>query len=149
MLKAIWPSIAHLPNHLPLSSNITTVGSSCQLVPFLEPSSFNGLIMIGMMCYFIYWLIQFPFMFVSPQRIRYLFMAKALIVPAAWLALLIWSVVKVPTALSLDPEHTSLSGSALSYAYLSSLNSALGIYSTLAVNIPGSCPSSFSCESRC
>lgn len=64
-------------------------------------------------------------------------MAKALIVPAAWLALLIWSVVKVPTALSLDPEHTSLSGSALSYAYLSSLNSALGIYSTLAVNIPG------------
>lgn len=137
MLKAIWPSIAHLPNHLPLSSNITTVGSSCQLVPFLEPSSFNGLIMIGMMCYFIYWLIQFPFMFVSPQRIRYLFMAKALIVPAAWLALLIWSVVKVPTALSLDPEHTSLSGSALSYAYLSSLNSALGIYSTLAVNIPG------------
>src|SRR5258705_9724899 len=24
MLKAIWPSIAHVPNHLPASSNITT-----------------------------------------------------------------------------------------------------------------------------
>ena len=27
MLKAIWPSIAHLPNHLPPSANITTVGT--------------------------------------------------------------------------------------------------------------------------
>ena len=26
MLKAIWPSIAKMPNHLPLSSNITTSG---------------------------------------------------------------------------------------------------------------------------
>lgn len=30
MLKAIWPSIAHIPNRLPASSNITTVG------PFTE-----------------------------------------------------------------------------------------------------------------
>jgi hypothetical protein len=28
MLKAIWPSIAHLPNHLPPSANITTTGTS-------------------------------------------------------------------------------------------------------------------------
>jgi hypothetical protein len=27
MLKAIWPSIAHLPNHLPPSANITTSGA--------------------------------------------------------------------------------------------------------------------------
>ncbi|KAL0952723.1 hypothetical protein HGRIS_006956 [Hohenbuehelia grisea] len=115
MLKAIWPSIARLPNHLPPSANITTA---------------------GLLCYFLYWLIQFPFMLVSPQRIRYFFMAKAIIVPASWLAILAWSVIKVPTALSLETKHTSLSGSQLSWAWLSALNSALGIYSTLAVNIP-------------
>ena len=27
MLKAIWPSIAHLPNHLPPGANITTSGA--------------------------------------------------------------------------------------------------------------------------
>src|SRR6267154_5636384 len=34
MLKAIWPSFAHLPNHLPPSANITTSGA-CELVLML------------------------------------------------------------------------------------------------------------------
>jgi NCS1 family nucleobase:cation symporter-1 len=32
MLKAIWPSIAHLPNHLPPNAHITTSGARQQLV---------------------------------------------------------------------------------------------------------------------
>jgi hypothetical protein len=35
MLKAIWPSIARLPNHLPPSANITTSGT-CPLDPASE-----------------------------------------------------------------------------------------------------------------
>lgn len=60
MLKAIWPSTARIPNHLSASAGITTV---------------------NMMCYFLFWLIQFPFLLVSPQRIRHLFVAKAVLVP--------------------------------------------------------------------
>ena len=30
----------------------------------------------GIMCYFLYWIIQFPFLLVSPQKIRWLFMVK-------------------------------------------------------------------------
>ncbi|EED86020.1 predicted protein [Postia placenta Mad-698-R] len=110
MLKAIWPSLARLPNHLPEKSNITTD----------------------------YVLFLFPFMLISPQRIRWLFMAKAIIVPVAWLAMLIWAFVKVPVNSSggLFNQHSTLSGSDMSWAWLSALNSALGIYSTLAVNIP-------------
>ncbi|KAI0703798.1 NCS1 nucleoside transporter family [Cytidiella melzeri] len=115
MLKAIWPSIQHMPNRLSEDANITTS---------------------GMMCYFLYWLIQFPFMFVSPQRIRWLFLVKALIVPAGWLAMLIWAAVKVPPSQGLFADHSQLSGSKLSWSWLSALNSALGIYSTLSVNIP-------------
>ncbi|KAH9948616.1 cytosine-purine permease [Amylocystis lapponica] len=115
MLKAIWPSLARMPNSLSPGANITTS---------------------GMMCYFLYWLIQFPFMLISPQRIRWLFLAKAMIVPPAWLAMLIWAFVKVPSSSGLFTQSATISGSALSWAWLSALNSALGIYSTLAVNIP-------------
>ncbi|KAF8272721.1 NCS1 nucleoside transporter family [Lactarius quietus] len=115
MLKAIWPSIARLPNHLPPSANITTA---------------------GMMCYFLYWLIQLPFMLISPQKIRWLFLAKAIIVPPTWLALLIWSFAKVPPNSGLLTQKAELSGSTLSWAWLSALNSALGLYATLGVNIP-------------
>ncbi|KAI0787767.1 cytosine-purine permease [Fomes fomentarius] len=115
MLKAIWPSLARLHNGLSPNAHITTS---------------------GMLCYFLYWLIQLPLMLVSPQKIRWLFMIKAIIVPPAWLAIMIWAFVKVPSSRGLFEQHTSLSGSALSYAWLSALNSALGIYSTLAVNIP-------------
>lgn len=115
MLKAVWPSLANLPNHLPANANITTR---------------------GMLCYLLYWLLQFPVMFVSPQQIRWLFVAKGILVPTAWLAMLIWAFVKVPGGEGLLVEKTSLQGSDLSFAWLSALNSALGIYSTLAVNIP-------------
>jgi NCS1 family nucleobase:cation symporter-1 len=75
-------------------------------------------------------------MLVSPQRIRYLFTAKSIIVPFAWLAIMIWSFVKVPAKIHLGLQHTSLGGSALAWGWLSALNSALGTYSTLSVNIP-------------
>ncbi|TCD70364.1 hypothetical protein EIP91_003716 [Steccherinum ochraceum] len=115
MLKAIWPSLAHLPNHLSPGANITTA---------------------GMMCYFLYWLIQFPFMLISPQSIRWLFLVKAIVAPPTWLAMLIWAFVKVPASSGFFAQHSTLTGTNLSWAWLSALNAALGIYSTLAVNIP-------------
>jgi nucleobase:cation symporter-1, NCS1 family len=131
MLKAIWPSLAHLHNDLSPSAHITTS---------------------GMLCYFLYWLIQFPFLLVSPERIRWLFTVKALIVPAAWLAMLIWACVKVPinSPNGFFRQSSTLHGSDLSWAWLSALNSALGLYSTLAVNIPDFTVSTFNtCLSCC
>lgn len=136
MLKAIWPSVAHIPNRLPASSNITTVGPSPSFIRCICYAILIHLPFSGMMCYFLYWLIQFPLMFISPQNIRHFFTVKGIVVPIAWLSILIWAFVKVPPKTSLDPLHTSLHGSGLSWAWLSALNSALGIYATLAVNIP-------------
>ena len=89
-----------------------------------------------MICYFLYWFIQFPFLLVSPQKIRWLFFVKAIIVPPTWLALLIWAFVKVPPNSGILAQKSELSGSALSWAWLGALNSALGLYATLGVNIP-------------
>ena len=90
----------------------------------------------GMICYFLYWLFQFPFILVSPQKIRWLFLAKAIIVPPTWLAILIWALVKVPPRSGLLSQKAVLGGSELSWAWLNALNSALGTYATLGVNIP-------------
>jgi hypothetical protein len=89
-----------------------------------------------MICYLLYWLIQFPFMLISPQKIRWLFLAKAAIVPPTWLALLIWAFVKVPPNSGILSQKAKLNGSELSWAWLSALNSALGSFATLGVNIP-------------
>lgn len=116
MLKAsIWPSIGRFPNHLPLHANITTS---------------------GLICYLVYWLIQLPVMFVSPQRIRHLFRLKALVVPPTWLAMLIWAFVKVPSYRGLFTQQSTISGSKLSWAWLRGVNSAIGAYASLSVNIP-------------
>ncbi|KAG8810958.1 hypothetical protein FRC17_002690 [Serendipita sp. 399] len=98
MLKAIWPSTARIPNHLPESANITTTG-------------------------------------LIPQRVRWLFMAKAVIVPPAFLAMMGWAFATTGGG-EIFSQRGDLSGSKLAWAWLAALNSTLGNFSTLAVNIP-------------
>ena len=88
-----------------------------------------------MMCYLLYWLLQFPFMLLSPQKIRYLFMVKGVIVPIAWLAMVIWAFKMVPPSVGLFAQHATLKGSDLAWAWLTALNSALSLYTVFAVNI--------------
>ncbi|KAF9514500.1 hypothetical protein BS47DRAFT_1392449 [Hydnum rufescens UP504] len=114
MIKAIWPSFAHLPNHIPASSNITSA---------------------GLLSYFIFWLIQFPFLLVSPQRIRWLFLVKATIVPPTFLAMMIWAFAKTGGGPLLN-QPSAIQGSLQSWAWLNTMNSALGNYATMSVNIP-------------
>ncbi len=112
MLKAIWPSVARVPNKL--EGNITST---------------------GMMCYFLFWLLQLPFLFISPQQLRWLFMAKALIVPPAFLAMMIWAFATTGGG-EIFHQKGTLGGAALAWAWLGALNSTLGSFATLAVNIP-------------
>ena len=135
MLKAIWPSTARIPNHLSPNANITSVGQYLSLLRY-NLTTVLTTILTGMMCYFLYWLIQLPLVLVSPRKIKHFFTLKSIVVPLAWLGILIWAVVKVPVKPNFDPVHTKLSGSILCWAWLSALNSALGSFATLAVNIP-------------
>ncbi|KAJ7830886.1 cytosine-purine permease [Mycena olivaceomarginata] len=114
MLKAIWPLIARVPNHLPESAGITT---------------------IRMVCFILYWLVQLPFLLISPQNLRHLFVAKALLVPATFLAMLIRAMVRAPPHLSLARSSVS-AGHASTWIWLGALNSAIAPWSTLSVNIP-------------
>jgi len=75
-------------------------------------------------------------MFISPQNIRSLFLAKAILVPPTFFALLIWAFVRVPPNNSLLAPKAALHGNELSWAWLSAFNSAIGFFATAGVNMP-------------
>ncbi|KKZ64728.1 hypothetical protein EMCG_09362 [[Emmonsia] crescens] len=113
MVGAIWPSFLRLSNHIPQSQGITT----------------NG--MVG---YFIFFVIQFPFLCMHPNDLRWLFMAKSVLVPIAWIAMLIWALTSTDGVGNIFHQRPIISGSAYSWAFLAGLTSVIGNYATLSVN---------------
>lgn len=74
-----------------------------------------------------------------PNSLRYLFITKSIIVPICFIAILIWSFRSTGGTggpLLGSSAKASITGSAYSYAWLSSLTSVIGNYATLSVNMP-------------
>jgi NCS1 nucleoside transporter family len=114
MIGAIWPSYLDLPNDIPESQGITT----------------NG--MVG---FFIFWLIQVPFLCMHPNKLRWLFTIKSVLVPIAWIAILIWAFVAEKGGGGVfTKQSASVSGSKYSWLFLANMTSVLGNYATLSVN---------------
>ncbi|KAJ5092634.1 hypothetical protein NUU61_007504 [Penicillium alfredii] len=117
MLGAIWPSFLSLQNGIPASEGITT----------------NG--MVG---FLIFWLVQLPFLCLHPDRLRWLFVVKSVLVPIAWIAILIWAFVAEKGGGGIfDQQTASVSGSRYSWLFLANMTSVLGNYATLSVNQVG------------
>jgi cytosine/uracil/thiamine/allantoin permease len=113
MLGAIWPSFLTIKNHIPESQGIETN---------------------TMISFFLFWLAQVPFLYMHPNNLRWLFMAKSVIVPIAWIAILIWAFVATDGGGNIFDQKATLSGSAYSWGFLSSMTSVIGNYATLSVN---------------
>ncbi|KAH7320652.1 uracil permease [Stachybotrys elegans] len=112
MLGAIWPSFLTLENHIPPGRGIDDA---------------------TMISFFLFWLIQLPFLMMRPNRLRYLFMLKSAIVPVAWLAIMIWALASTRDG-HIFRQSPATSGSAYSWAFLASMTSVIGNYATLSVN---------------
>lgn len=113
MIGAIWPSFLTLHNGIPASQGIDTA---------------------TMISFFIFWLGSVPFLVMHPNELRWLFMAKSIIVPIAWIAILIWAFVSTEGGGDMWDQKATLTGSAYSWGFLSSLTSVIGNYATLSVN---------------
>ncbi|KAF2140323.1 uncharacterized protein K452DRAFT_230927 [Aplosporella prunicola CBS 121167] len=109
---AIWPSFLTLPNHIPEDEGIATN---------------------TMISFFIFWLAQIPFLYMHPNSLRWLFMAKSIIVPICFIAILIWAFVSTK-GMDIFDQKSTLHGSAYSWAFLANLTSIIGNYATLSVN---------------
>ncbi|RDW60612.1 NCS1 nucleoside transporter family protein-3 [Coleophoma cylindrospora] len=116
VIIAIWPSFQNVPNHLPESANITT-----QM----------------MTAYIIYFLIVLPFHYIHPRHLRWFFDVKTIICVPAIFGMLGWAchVSNGGLHTTLMKKDTTLHGSKYAWAFLSGLNSMLGNYGTMAVNI--------------
>lgn len=75
---------------------------------------------------FLVWLAQIPFLYMHPNNLRYLFITKSILVPICFIAMLIWafrSTGGTGGPLLSSSAKATVSGSAYSYAWLSSLTS--------------------------
>ncbi|CEJ59788.1 Putative NCS1 allantoate transporter [Penicillium brasilianum] len=114
MIGAIWPSYLTLHNDIPESQGITTN---------------------GMVAFLIFWIFQFPFLCMHPNKLRWLFTIKSIVVPIAWIAILIWAfVVEKGGGGIFDQQKATVSGSTYSWLFLANMTSVLGNYATLSVN---------------
>ncbi|KAL1965243.1 hypothetical protein VTN77DRAFT_5997 [Rasamsonia byssochlamydoides] len=112
MIGAIWPSYLRLKNEIPADQGIATN---------------------GMISFLVFWIIQFPFLCVHPNKLRWLFLVKSIIVPIAWIAILIWAFVAEGGGKIFEQKAT-VSGAQYSWLWLASLTSTIGNYATLSVN---------------
>ncbi|KZS93119.1 hypothetical protein SISNIDRAFT_455091 [Sistotremastrum niveocremeum HHB9708] len=113
MITAIWPSFERFPNHIPASEGITSA---------------------ALLSFFIFWVIQFPFLLMHPNTLRWLFLAKSIIVPICAIGMLIWAFKETGGG-PIFSQKATLHGSARAWAFLASMTSTIGNYATLSVNI--------------
>ncbi|KAJ7211246.1 permease for cytosine/purines, uracil, thiamine, allantoin-domain-containing protein [Mycena pura] len=115
MLRAIWPSVNNIPNRLPISSQTTTK---------------------DFMCFFLFWLIQLPAIWFPIHQIRHLFTLKSIVAPAAGITFFIWCIVKAKGVGPIIRQPSTIHGSDVSWAMVSSLMSCINNMATLITNAP-------------
>lgn len=115
MITAIWPSFNHFENHLPASAHVT----SAQLL-----------------CFFLFIIIQAPLLWLKVSSLKYMFMAKTVIMPIFGLTLFIWALVAAkgfgPTFSK--PTHI-VDGTPVAVVFLQCVTTAIGPKATLALNM--------------
>ncbi|EPQ52164.1 uridine permease Fui1 [Gloeophyllum trabeum ATCC 11539] len=115
MLRAMWPSINNIPNHLPASSGTTS-------------RDFLG--------FFLFWLISLPAIWFPVHKIRHLFTVKSIVVPIAAIVFFVWCIVKAKGVGPIVRQPATIHGSELGWAMVTSLMSCISNMATLVVNGP-------------
>ncbi|CAD0042290.1 unnamed protein product [Aureobasidium pullulans] len=116
MIEAIWPSFERFPNRLPESAHVT----SAQLL-----------------CFFLFILVQAPLLWLKVSSLRYMFMAKTIIMPIFGLTLFIWALVAAKGFGPTFSQPTRIKdGTPAAVVFLQCVTTAIGPKATLALNMP-------------
>lgn len=95
----------------------------------------GGITSAQFLSFFLYWLIQLPVCFVTPQKIRHLFTLKAVLMPVALAGLLGWTMTKAGGSGPILNQPSTLSGSAFGWAFVSTgIMSQMNNMITLVLN---------------
>ncbi|KAF8900934.1 permease for cytosine/purines, uracil, thiamine, allantoin-domain-containing protein [Mucidula mucida] len=115
MLGAIWPSFKNMRNHLPPNAHVTSS---------------------ELLCFFIFYVIQLPLLWIHISKLRYLFMVKVVVMPIFGFTLFGWAVSRAHGFGPVFSHGTSItSGNTAAYLFFSAMTSAIAPKATLALNI--------------
>ncbi|EPQ52165.1 hypothetical protein GLOTRDRAFT_107720 [Gloeophyllum trabeum ATCC 11539] len=110
MLRAMWPSVNNIPNHLPASAGIASR---------------------DFFCFFLFSLISLPFIWFPVHKIRHFFTVKSILVPIAGITYFVWCIVKAKGLGPIIRQPATIHGSTLAWSMLASMMSCLSNMSTL------------------
>jgi nucleobase:cation symporter-1, NCS1 family len=116
-IEAMWPSFKRFPNHLSENAGITSA---------------------GLLCFFLYWIVQTILALMPIEKLRILFLVKAVVVPPTFLALFLWAVIVTHGGGELVTGKAKITSTYMNTAYsaLTGLNVIIGLFSSMAVNMP-------------
>ncbi|CAK7211020.1 hypothetical protein SCUCBS95973_000988 [Sporothrix curviconia] len=114
IIRAIWPSFLDIPNHLPDSAGIT----SQQLVSHV-----------------LFWSVQFPILLIPPHKLRWFFVAKAVIVLSAAIGTIIGMTHLAGGTGKIWDQQPTVHGATRAWLILSSMSSLTGGWATMATNV--------------
>ncbi|KAF5486718.1 putative permease [Colletotrichum siamense] len=116
MIAAIWPSFNNFPNHLPASAHVTSA---------------------ELLCFFLFIIVQLPLLWLHVSSLRYMFMAKTIIMPIFGLTLFIWALVAAKGFGPTFSKPTVIKdGTPAIVVFFQCVTSAIGPKATLALNMP-------------
>ncbi|KAH0558403.1 hypothetical protein GP486_004938 [Trichoglossum hirsutum] len=97
-----------------------------------------GMFAAGLLCFFLYWIAQTFLALMPIKKLRILFFVKAIVVPPTFLALFLWAAIVTHGGGPLVNGPVKLTSSYMNTAYsaLTGLNVIIGLFSSLAVNMP-------------
>ncbi|KAF2213850.1 hypothetical protein CERZMDRAFT_83291 [Cercospora zeae-maydis SCOH1-5] len=111
-------------------------GSSWENLPNTLPAG-GPITSKQLLAFFIAWILQFPFAWVHPHKIRHIFTIKGFTMPVAAFALFGWCMVIGGGLGNLDLAHSAQpSSTPLGWAIMSGINSIFGSLSPMLVNQP-------------
>lgn len=92
----------------------------------------------GLLCFFLYWMGQTALALMPIEKLRILFLVKAAVVPPTFFALFLWGAIVTHGGGPLVTGHYKLTSTYMNLAYssLTGLNAIIGLFSSLAVNMP-------------
>lgn len=91
-----------------------------------------------MLSFFIFWVIQFPLIFIHPSKLKWVFNIKAVIVPIVALGTMIWALKKAgPLAgpALRQPVNRVPSGTKRFLAFMYAVTSVQGVWATMSMNV--------------
>jgi cytosine/uracil/thiamine/allantoin permease len=110
-LRCLFPSIANIPNKMPAYTETTSA---------------------YILCFVIYWLLSLPTIWVPIHKLRWWFLAKAVIAPIIGFALFGWSITRAGGVGPVFGQPSALKGSALTWQMLISISSCFNNMFTLS-----------------